>query len=122
MALSLTTHQVTEVALKPALKLKLLKRLKVYATLRENLKAIEAAMDKEKAEIGSLREEAGVQTLKIEGFSVTQVTNIRSSLNKMKLIAMGCTTEMLDDATDHKPGRPYEKISVPGQKEYGDGE
>jgi hypothetical protein len=118
MALSLTTNQTVEVQLRPALKSKLLKRLKLYAELRAQSKALELAMDKEKAEIGALREEAGVDKLAIEGFSVAYVTNIRKTLIPAKLIAMGVTTSMLEEATDLKPGRPYVKISVPGQKEY----
>ena len=56
MTLTATTTQTTEVKLKPVLKAKLLKRLKTYAELRSQLKAIESAMDKEKGEIGQLRE------------------------------------------------------------------
>jgi hypothetical protein len=106
------------VILKPALKSKLLKRLKLYAELRAQSKAIELAMDKEKAEIGALREEAGVDKLAIEGFSVAYVTNLRSTLSKPKLIAMGVTMEMIEDATEVKPGKPYTKVTCPGQKEY----
>lgn len=122
MPLTLTTNQTTEVALKPALKSKLLRELKVYAQLRTDLKAIEAALDKHKGVIGGLREEAGVQSLSIEGFKVTSVTNLRSSLDKQKLLAMGVTTEMLEEATVTKPGKPYEKVTCPGEKSYGEGE
>ena len=117
MALSLTTTQTTEVVLRPALKSKLLKRLKLYAELRAQSKALELAMDKEKAEIGALREEAGVDKLAIEGFSVAYVTNIRKTLIPAKLIAMGVTTSMLEEATELKPGNPYTKISVPGERD-----
>jgi hypothetical protein len=106
------------VILKPALKSKLLKRLRVYAELRAQLKAIESAMDKEKSEIGLLREEAGVDKLAIEGFSVAYVTNLRSTLSKPKLVAMGVTMEMIEDATEVKPGKPYTKVTCPGDKEY----
>lgn len=120
MGLSVTTTETTVVQLRPALKVKLLKKLKVYAALRTQLKAIEAQMETEKAAIGVLREEAGVSTLALEGFKVTQVSNLRTSLNKMKLIEMGVTTEMLDEATETKPGKPYEKITCPGDKAHGD--
>jgi hypothetical protein len=113
-AVSTTTKE--EVAIKPALKTKLLKKLKVYAELRQQLKAIEAAMDKEKAEIGKVREEIGVTSLALDGFKVTQVTNLRSTLDKKKLIEMGVTTDMLEEATVTTPGRPYEKITCPGDK------
>ncbi len=116
---SATTTVTEEVKLKPALKAKLTKKLKVYAELHTQLKAVQAAMDKEKAEIGSLREEAGVTSLAIDGFKVTQVTNLRTTLDKLKLIEMGVTTEMLEEATVTKPGRPYEKITCPGEKSGG---
>lgn len=122
MGLSVTTTETTVVQLRPALKVKLLKKLKVYAALRTQLKAIEAQMETEKAAIGVLREEAGVSTLALEGFKVTQVSNLRTSLNKMKLIELGVTTEMLEEATETKPGKPYEKITCPGDKSYDDKE
>lgn len=118
LSATVTTTTTTEVKLKPVLKTKLLKRLKLYAELRGQLQTIEAAMDKEKAEIRKLREEAGVETLKLDGFTCTNVPNLRTSLSKEKLIEMGVTTDMLEEATIQKPGRPYEKITCPGGKEH----
>jgi hypothetical protein len=118
MALSLTTTTVSEVQLRPALKSKLLKRLRVYAELRAQLKAIESAMDKEKSEIGLLREEAGVNSLKIEGFSVSQVTSTRKKFYLERLLAMGVTTAMWDECHDPVPGKPYLKVACPGEKDY----
>ena len=116
MPLTLTTTQTTEVVLKPRLKAKLLTKLKTYAEIRARFKAVEAEMEAQKAEIGLLREEAGVTTLSIEGFKVAQVSGVRKTLNQQKLIAMGVSTEMLEEATETKPNRPYEKISCPGEK------
>jgi hypothetical protein len=118
--LSATTTQTTEVKLKPVLKAKLLKRLRVYGELRQQVKALEAALDKEKGEIGKLREEAGVQSLSIDGYKVTEVTSVRTSLDKMKLLEMGVTTEMLQEATVSKPGKPYTKVTCPDDKSYDD--
>lgn len=114
---TVTTTTKEEVKLKPAVRARLVKSLRVYADLRDQLKVIEAAMDKHKAEIGKIRDEAGVTALAIEGFKVTQVSNLRTTLDKKKLIEMGVTTEMLEEATTTKPGRPYEKITCPGQKD-----
>lgn len=113
---TVTTTITEEVKLRPSLKAKLLRELRTYAELRAQVKALELAMDKHKATIGGLREEAGVNSLALEGFHVTLVSPMRSTLDKMKLIAMGVTTEMLEEATTVKPGRPYEKISIPGEK------
>lgn len=98
------------------MKKKLLLNLKIYQETRAELKAVEARLEAKKVEIGLLREEAGVTTLTIEGFKVTQITGLRKTLNPQKLIAMGVSTEMLEEATETKPNRPYEKISVPGEK------
>ncbi len=117
MALTVTTTQTTTVELKPALKTKLLKRLKVYADLRAQLKSIEAEMDAEKTSIGLLREEAGVNSLALEGYTVTQVCGLRKILDHKKLIAMGVTIGMIEEATDTKPNRPYEKISCPSDSD-----
>ena len=116
MTLAVTTTQTTELKLRPAMKTKLLRELRAYAELKAQQRVLEAAMDKHKATIRGLREEVGVETLKLDGFTSTNVTNIRSSLDKMKLLEMGVTTDMLEEATVSKPGRPYEKISCPGDK------
>ena len=73
---SATTRE--EVKLRPAVRLKLLKRLKVYAELKQQLKAIEVAMDKEKAEIGKVREEVGVTSLSLDGYKITQRSDRKS--------------------------------------------
>src|SRR3981189_554713 len=111
MPLTMTTTTTTEVVLKPRLKAKLLTKLKAYADRRTRFKALEAEMEAQKGEIGLLREEAGVTTLTLEGFKVTQICGLRKTLDQQKLIAMGVSTEMLEEATDTKPNRPYEKIS-----------
>lgn len=122
MPLVLTTNQTQEVSLKPALKSKLLRELKVYAQLRVDLKAIEAALDKHKGVIGGLREEADVESLSIEGFKVSQVTSVRKKFYLERLLAMGVTLEMWNDCHDPVPGKPYTKITIPGEKSYGEGE
>jgi hypothetical protein len=116
MALTLTTTQTTELKLSPRLKSKLLQKLKTYAELRTRFKALEAEMEAQKGEIGLLREEAGVQSLALEGFKVAEITGLRKTLNPMKLIAMGVSVDMLEEATEVKPNKPYTKITVPGEK------
>ena len=114
MALNITTTTPTEVKLKPTLKAKLLAELNTYAKLHAQLKAIEADMETRKAVIGGYREDAGVETLTLQGFHVTRVSGgTRGTLNKMKLIEMGVTTEMLEEATDYEPVKPFEKVTCP---------
>lgn len=112
--LAITTTTTTEVVLKPTLKKKLLAELQAYAKLHAQLKCIEAEMETRKTIIGSYREDAGVETLTLDGFHVTRVSGgTRGTLNKMKLLEMGITTEMLEDATDYKPVKPFEKVTCP---------
>lgn len=115
-----TTTTKSEVKIKPRIKVALLAELKAYAELRAQLKGIEAEMDQRKSKIGRFREEIGVSSLELEGYKITQVTSLRSSLDKAKLIEMGVTTEMLEEATVVKPGKPYERVTCPGEKTYGD--
>lgn len=126
VALAATTTTTTEVKLKPAVKAKLLKKLKVFAELRAQIKTLEAAADKEKADIRVIREEVGVETLKVDGYTTTNVTNTRQDSLRFReaLIEMGVTTDMLDEAKERslKAGRPYEKITVPGERNSGDSE
>lgn len=114
MAITVSTTQTSEVVLKPTLKKKLLAELQAYAKLHAQLKSIEAEMEIRKAAIGGYREDAGVETLTLEGFHVTRVSGgTRGTLNKMKLLEMGITTDMLEECTEYKPVKPFEKITVP---------
>ena len=81
-----TTH---EIVLAPALRRKLLVKLKTYQELRGQLKVIEAAMDKQKAEIGAIRDETGEQSIELEGFKVTLVAPTRKVFNPKRFIAEG---------------------------------
>lgn len=117
--MSLTVTATTEVKLKPVLKAKLLTELQIYARLYTQLKGIEAEMEQRKATIARYREEAGVESLQLEGFSVTRVSgNTRSVLNLLKLVAMGVTTEMLAECTDLVPTKPFEKITCPRKSDH----
>lgn len=126
MTLTVSSTQTVEVQLKPALKTRILRELRAFAELKAQAKVLEAAMAKHKASIRQIREEAGVESLKIEGFTATNVTNTRTDQTrfKMKLIEMGVTADMLEEAKEAslKAGRPYEKITVPGEKGEGDDE
>ena len=114
MSITLTTTAVSEVKLKPTLKLKLMTELHAYAKLHAQSKAIDVEMEQRKAKIARFREEAGVETLQVEGFHVTRVSGgTRSALDPMKLIEMGVSTEMLQEATVVTPVKPFEKISCP---------
>ena len=112
--LTATVTTTRELVLKPTVRRKLLTELKTYQELKGQLDAIKSAMDKHKGVIGKLREETGEQSIKIDGFSVTLVAPVRSTLDKQKLIAQGVTMAQIEAATIVKPGAAYEKISLPG--------
>lgn len=103
-----------EIKLKPSIRTRLMKELRVYAELKGQLDALKLAMDKHKGVIGQLRDETGEQSIKIEGFTVSLVAPMRSVLNHKKLISLGCAATWIEEATETKPSKSYEKISCPG--------
>ena len=114
---TVTATTTTEVKLRPALRRKLLTELRAYATIDEQMKVLQHAKDKRKDTIGKIREEVGEQSISLEGFKVTLVAPVRSTLNKLKLIAQGVTVAMIEAATDIVPGKAYERITLPNEKE-----
>lgn len=119
-ALVATTTTTTEVKLKPTLKRKLLTQLKTYHELKQDLKVIEAAMDRHRAIIEECVIESGEQSLALEGYKTTMVFPIRSTLDKKKLIEQGVTLAQIENATISKPGRHYVKVTCPGDSEKGE--
>jgi len=123
LGLSLTTTTTTEVKLRPTLKLKLLTELHAYAKLDAQVKGIKEEMEQRKAKIARFREEAGVSTLQLEGFHVTRVEGAtKRTLNPLKLVEMGVTTDMLEEATVDTPIKGHEKITCPRAKAVTAGE
>ena len=61
--------------------------------------------------------ESGEQSLAIDGFKSTMVFPNRSKLDKKKFVALGGSLELLEKATVSTPGKPYVKVSLPGEKE-----
>lgn len=112
-----TVSTTKEITLKPALKRKLMTELRAYAAIKEQLKTLEHAADKHKDVIGKLREETGEQSLAIEGFKVTQVAPIRKKFNAKKFILIGGDISLFNEAHEDVPGKPFEKITLPGSKD-----
>lgn len=120
MALTVTTTTTAEVKLKPTLKKKLLTQLKTFHELKQELKVIQAAMDRHKTIIEECVIESGEQSLAIDGYKTTMVFPVRSTLDKKKLIDQGVTLAQIENATVNKPGRHYVKVTCPGDKEGSD--
>lgn len=102
--------------------------LKVQTTIRQKLleyqrnsaqiKKLEAAQDALKAELGVIQEDVGETSMTIDGFTITLVAPTRSTLNKKRLIALGCAPAWLIEATDITPTASYYKITQPGEKTH----
>ena len=115
-----TATTTTEVKLAPKVKQKLLTKFKAYQELREQQKAIKAEMKKLAGEIGSVRSEAGVTTIELDGFKDTEVRGYTKKLDHEKLVELGCALAWIKEATTESPKRPYEKITCPGDRESDD--
>lgn len=105
-----------EVKLEPKLKAKLLKEMKTYAMLEAQYEVLGAALAKSKDKAADLLSEAGVKKVKIDGHTAFTVEGTYSFLDKTKLIALGVTTEMLEEATVTRPKSPYTRIIHPASK------
>ena len=121
MSPKVTTTVTTEVKLSPALRKKVLTELKTFAELHTQQRILKLAMQKSKDTVQQMFEKAGefdalVQGVTLDGFKTKYVTGIRKILDKGKLIDLGVTVEMLEEATIEKPNAPYLKISVPGER------
>lgn len=102
--------------LAPKVQTTLRQRLLEYQRNSAQIKQLEAMQDNLKAQIGAIQEEVGEMSMTIDGFTVTLVAPTRSTLNKKKLIALGCAPAWLIDATDVTPTASYYKITQPGEK------
>ena len=115
--LSATATTTTEVKLAPQVRKKLLTQLREYQGLKAQRDAIDAAMNATKAAIGTIRTATGMKALEIDGFKVKLVEPTRRTLNHKKLIAAGCAQAWIDEATEEKPTKTYEKVTCPGDAE-----
>lgn len=106
-----------EVTLKPVVAKKLRTELKAYQEIVEQIKALEQAKDAHKTAIGKIRASTGHGSIAIDGFKVTEVPGVSSKLDPEKLIAQGVTTAQIEAATVTTPKRPYERITLPGDKD-----
>jgi len=113
MSLSVMATTTTELVLKPAIKSKLLRELRIYADAKVALKEAEAKVEKHKGVIAVIREEIGEQTIAVDGYSITLVAGVKSTLKVEKLIALGVSTAMIEAATIISPIKSYTKITMP---------
>lgn len=115
--LTATTTQTTEVVLAPRLKRKLLTELRAFQEVKTQISALQNALDAHKVSIEKLRVESGENSLGIEGFKISLVSPVRSSLDKKRLLEAGVSMAQLEQGTVTKPTKPYTKVTVPGEVE-----
>lgn len=106
-----------DIELSPRVRLDLTQKFLTYAGLKQRVKELEVMIEHTKAEIAAIREQEGVLTLAVNGYRTTLVGGTRKKLNKKKLIALGCAAAWIDMATEERPTKEYEKISLPGEKD-----
>jgi hypothetical protein len=114
-----TTATVTttrELKLRPQVRAKLLSKLQTYAQLKAEMKALEDALGELKGEIGEIRASTGEQSIELEGFKVSEVRGVHTSIDEKKLLTW-ITTAQLEQAKVTKPRKAYEKISLPEEKD-----
>ena len=109
-----TTHEVKITGLQ---RRKLLTELRAFEELKSQRDAIDHAIQSHKDAVDKIREQLGEQSFALEGYKVTQVCGVSSKLDKKKLLALGVSMAMMEQATVTTPKRPYLLISVPGEKD-----
>jgi hypothetical protein len=113
MALSLMGTVEQSVQLTTAQQVKLRKELKLKAQYDREIKALEAKKKAAVAAISVIREESGLDTFELDGFTVTLVAPVREVLDHKALIALGCKVEWIEKATKLVPTEPYTKVTAP---------
>lgn len=102
-----------QIQLAPKTRVQLLKNLRQFAKLKQQIKDLEEQAKTLNAEVDAVREAEGLDKFEIDGFSVTLVAPVREVLDKQKLVALGCKVEWLTKATSSEPTAPYTKITPP---------
>jgi len=116
---TVTTEQVQEVKLKPALKRKLALKLKTYAGLKTQAEAITHAQAAIKSDIEKFftdadQFEALQAGVRMDGFTIKHVSGVSSRLDKKLLVAQGVSMAQIEAATTITPKKAYLDLRCPG--------
>lgn len=112
-----TTH---EVALKPAVKKRLLMECKAYAALKAQKEVLDAAMKKHRGSVEGILTELGESSLHIDGFTTTIVAPMKKKFDPKKFVQLGGDIDVYNAANIDTPQKSYVKITPPGAKEHDD--
>lgn len=116
--------QTVETVIEPRLKLKLQTKLRAYAALVAEKKALKLRMEKAAEELVALRDETGELSISLEDYgSITYVGGqTYKKFNPKKFVLLGGNLAVYTEAVENKPKKSFEKITVPGVAEDGDDE
>lgn len=116
-----TVTAKSEVKLAPGLKTKIQNRLKLAKVAKAALDKAKADFEREKMILGGLREQAGEQSLTLDGYgTITEVRGTSKKLDKKKFVAAGGSLAMLEAATVETPKKAYELVTFPGDDDDSD--
>ena len=119
-----TATTTTEVKLTPALRRKLVRELRSYQEVQQQLQTLlktKEIQDLQKTlaahlrAAGEIRHSTGAKILEIEGFKITKVTGTMTVWDEKRLLTM-IDVDQLAEVKVKKDKKPYEKISCPGEE------
>lgn len=106
------------VKLDPKLRKKLTTKMQEFFVKRQAIKKLEGEAEKIKADIESLRDEAGEESIALDGIgTVTLVAPVRKKFNPKKFVSNGGDLDIYNQSFDDVLSRPYTKVSPPGKNE-----
>lgn len=113
---SVTTTVTKAVKLLPSLRRQLLTELAAAQKHKIAMKQAEEKYDRSKAKIRKFREQAGVETLEIDGYTTSNVTGTMTRWDEKQMLVEGLSIAQIERCKVVSPKRPYEKVSFPSEK------
>lgn len=117
---TVTVKTTTELKLSTKLQNRLRAEIAEYTELNAAYQRAKAERDVKIADIEELRERLGETSFKFEGTTITRVGGTTKSLDKKKLVQLGCAMAWLEEATTEKPKKSHTKVTLAGAKEESD--
>jgi flagellar motility protein MotE (MotC chaperone) len=113
---TVTAKTTTELKLSTKLQNRLRDELAEYAALNAAYKQAEAERDAKIADIEELREQIGETSVSFEGATITRVGGTTKTLDKKKLVELGCAMAWIEEATTESPKKAHTKVTLPKEK------
>jgi hypothetical protein len=110
-----TAEVAPVVELAPELRQRLHASLSQYTGLCEQIELLQQLADAEKEQIQAILEEGDVSKIEHEGYNLAIVRGTSSSLDKKRLVALGVSEALIQQATTIKPKKPYVMIRKAGE-------